>query len=70
MLPAFTIVSLIFSVMGHELITIYSLKQIPSILLDRTECFFIIIIWKNQIIFAKVYANNRTGVESISVSSH
>ena len=44
MLPAFTIVSLIFSVMGHELITIYSLKQIPSILLDRTERIFIIII--------------------------
>ena len=29
MLRAFTIVSLIFSVMGQEIITIYSLKQIP-----------------------------------------
>ena len=29
MFPAFTIVSLIFSVMGHEIITTYSLKHIP-----------------------------------------
>lgn len=36
----FGIVSLIFSVMGHEIITTYSLKQIPWILLDKTECFF------------------------------
>ena len=45
---------------GQEIITIYSLKQIPSRLLDKTEFFFFNYYYymkKNQIIFATVYTN-------------